>query len=220
VPGRQSHALWSALGADSSGVHITHSAFSPPLDASALPQGLQPLGVATCFPKKLPIKLARSVLAIPCPAAQFAALLLATRPNSSTASSCSGRLPEVLDMLPVVRGERCSRLDEHNATVLRFWAGRGRIYVNFIYGCRASTLARKSHDIIIQATYHIRTYLSGGLSSPAASCHAGIFGLRQAVTSVSDGQLKLNSFVVDELRENERYSSLAARLMYCQLPEV
>jgi hypothetical protein len=120
VPGRQSHALWSALGADSSGVHITHSAFSPPLDASDLEQGLQPVGVAADSPKKLPRKLARSVFANPCPGAQVAALLLATRPNSSTASSCIGRLLEVLDMVPVSRCEHCGRLNRQSAAFQRF----------------------------------------------------------------------------------------------------
>jgi hypothetical protein len=88
VPGRQSQDVWSALGADSSAAHITHSAFSPPRDASELPQGMHPDAAgAAVRPNKLPMKLARSTFAMPCPGEHMAALLLATRPNSSTASS-------------------------------------------------------------------------------------------------------------------------------------
>jgi hypothetical protein len=53
-------------------------------------------------PNKLPIRLASpSAFAIPWPGAQVAALLLATKPNSSTASSFGPMLRPDLKMSPV-----------------------------------------------------------------------------------------------------------------------
>jgi hypothetical protein len=81
---------------------MTHAALSPPRDASCLPQGPHAaVGAAILAPNKLPIRLANpSALAMPWPGAQVAALLLATKPNSSTASSFGPMPRRELNMSP------------------------------------------------------------------------------------------------------------------------
>jgi hypothetical protein len=66
VPGRHSHAVCAALGSASEGAHVSHTAFSPPRDASLLPQALH-VGAcsATLRPNSAPIRLATSAFATP-----------------------------------------------------------------------------------------------------------------------------------------------------------